>query len=520
MKEEYSVLVVDDEESIRRLLQKELTAPHRRVQTAASAGRALELCRQHSFEVILLDIRLQDGNGLELLPVFLRLLPDAKIIMITGYADVDGAVTAMRNKAYDFVTKPFTLEKLELIVERAFEHTCLERENRSLRLSSGALQHTFIGRSPSIQHVSYLLNKVAPTDVPVLITGDSGTGKAVVAAEIHRASKRAAMPFVVKNCACLQKDLARSELFGHVRGAFTGALDSTEGLMTFANKGTLFLDEVGELPLEVQSQLLRILEDRCYRRVGEKEERSADVRFLFATNRNLAFEAREGNFHEALFHRLNVFQITLPSLRERRDDIAPLVSHFLALLGSDTTRYSIEPGAMRCLMGYHWPGNVRELRNVIERGIILAENGVITERALPRELVEAVVPSVLEDTRSRGEPMALRPAVPPASEDRTDRPSRSAAAHEAPCACSPSSAESPHRLSPPRAGEDSPASSAFALPEPSLRLDDVERGHIAQVLAMHGGNKRQAAKTLGITRKTLYRKLDKLALAYLATRTE
>ena len=488
MKVDYSILVVDDEESIRRLLQKELAAPYRRIQVAATAKDALQLCRQENFEVILLDIRLQDGNGLELLPVFLRLLPDAKIIMITGYADVDAAVTAMRNRAYDFVTKPFALDKLELIVDRAFEYTSLTRENRSLRLSSDSLQHSFIGHSSAIQHISYLLGKAAPTDVPVLITGESGTGKDVVAAEIHRVSKRAAMPFVVKNCACLQKELARSELFGHVRGAFTNALESHEGLVTFANRGTLFLDEVGELPLEVQAQLLRILESKRYRRVGEKEERSIDVRFLFATNRNLSQEVRQGNFHEAFFHRINVFQISLPTLLERRDDIRPLVEHFLAQLAGNNNRYVIAPEAMRCLLHYRWPGNVRELRNVIERGIILAENGVITERALPKELVESVAPQSGAITEGQRPPNAASGTVE--SEQGFGNTSLfpvTSYATETPVTVRSSSSQ-------------------------MLRLDEVERNHITQVLVMHGGNKQQAAKTLGIARKTLYRKLELLEL--------
>lgn len=484
---DYSILVVDDEESIRRLLLKELAAPHRRVKAAASAGEAMQLCRQDSFEVILLDIRLRDGNGLELLPLFLRLLPDAKIIMITGYADVDGAVTAMRYGAYDFVSKPFTLDKLELLVDRAFEHASLKRENRSLRLSSAPRQHALVGHSGAIRQISYLLEKVAPTDIPVLITGESGTGKDVVAAEIHRVGKRASLPFVVKNCAGLQKELARSELFGHVKGAFTNALESSEGLMIFANRGTLFLDEVGELPLEVQAQLLRVLESRRYRRVGEKEERSADVRFIFATNRNLALEVRDGRFHEAFFHRINVFQIILPPLKERRDDIHLLVPYFLARLAGEGSNLSVDHEAMQCLLRYHWPGNVRELRNVIERGIILAENGVITERALPRDLVESVTVSrAVESIGGRGNKGAPAAYLDGEGFSEDLLPENMAS----------------HNGSAPPAGS----------PAGSLRLEDIERNHIARVLAIYGGNKQQAARALGIARKTLYRKIENLGL--------
>jgi len=503
MQAKYSLLVVDDEDSIRRLLQKELAAPHRRIRTTASAAEAMRLCSQDSFEVILLDIRLEDGNGLELLPEFLSLQPDAQIIMITGHADVDGAVTAMRNGAYDFVPKPFTLGKLEIIVDRAFEHISLTRQNRSLRLNSRRTEHSLVGLSGIMRKISVLLDKVAPTNVPVLITGESGTGKDVVAAEIHRASTRSDQPFVVKNCAGLQKELARSELFGHVKGAFTHALESTEGLMTYAHRGTLFLDEVGELPLEVQTLLLRVLENQRYRRIGDKDERKADVRFLFATNRDLVREVQKGTFHDALYHRINVFQIKLPALKERREDIPLLVSHFLARLGGDTARYSISPKAMDCLMRYSWPGNVRELRNVIERGIILSDNNTITENTLPGDLTEAL---------SRAFPAELLPHANGMPHVFT--PLHKAAHMQLSLQNAENSLPYPHSHFPLALPQQTEWESTLAPDEDnvsgnlsSLRLEDMERSHIAQVLAIFAGNKQQAAKALGIARKTLYRKL-------------
>lgn len=516
MQAQYSLLVVDDEDSIRRLLQKELAAPHRRIRAAATAREALRLCGQDSFEVILLDIRLSDGNGLDLLPEFLRLLPDAQIIMITGHADVDGAVTAMRNGAYDFVAKPFTLGKLELIVDRAFRHISLARQNRSLRLSSASAGHSLVGQSRMMRDIAFLLEKVAPTDVPVLITGESGTGKDVIATEIHRASSRSDQPFVVKNCAGLQKELARSELFGHVKGSFTNALESTEGLMTYAHRGTLFLDEVGELPLEVQTQLLRVLENQRYRRVGEKDERNADVRFLFATNRNLAREVQLGGFHEALYHRINVFQITLPTLKERPEDISLLVTHFLAQLGGDNGRYGISPEAMRCLMNYDWPGNVRELRNVIERGIILSDGNIITVDTLPAELAGLAYSASGRYAAAQAPPAPGTATVKAAHSPLTGHNAALVQDEDA----SPVSQAAGFTAVPAGAAPliSAPAAAAQALPPEayfppaSLRLEDMERNHIAQVLAICSGNKKQAAQALGIARKTLYRKLKALGI--------
>ena len=401
----YSMLVVDDEESILKLFKKELSSPLRSVHLAMNGAHAREMVRQQQFDVIVLDIRLPDADGMELLTEFKGRLPDVEVIMITGHGSIDDAVEAMKVGAYDYITKPFHLDEIELVIERAHHRVCLERENRGFKhqQASSRTGQQLVGNSAAIRQVSYLVEKVAPTDVPVLITGDSGAGKDVVAHAVHDLSLRAESQFIVKNCATLQKELARSELFGHTRGSFTGATDDREGLMTFAHKGTLFLDEIGELPLEVQGSLLRVLESRSYRRVGEKEERQTDVRFLFATNRNLAAEVEAGRFHEALFHRINVFNIDLPTLAERKEDIPLLVEHFLARLTAGKPRVGVADRAMQCMMAYQWPGNVRELRNVLERSLILAENGLITDHALPKEIaqgpnvcIEASTPLALE----------------------------------------------------------------------------------------------------------------------------
>ena len=432
----YSVLVVDDEPSIGKLLKKELSSPGRAVQTAETAHQAREMLRRSIYEVVILDLRLPDADGLDLLVEIRQHLPDIEVIIITGHGNIDSAVEAMKLGAYDYITKPFNLEELELIVERAYQRACLRFENRQLKHSQNQDKpQQIVGNSAAIKQIRFLIDKVAPTDVPVLITGESGSGKEVAATTIQSRSKRADKPFVIKNCATLQKELARSELFGYVKGSFTGATENREGLMTYANKGTMFLDEIGELPLEVQASLLRTLENKTYRRVGDKDERTTDIRLIFATNRNLAKEVEAGRFHEALYHRINVFNIELPPLRDRKEDIPLLVDCFLGRIQGGGA-YRVSDRAMGCLINYNWPGNIRELRNVIERGVILSENGVITENALPREL----------SVKAEGE-------------------------------------------------------SDF------LSLEAVEREHIAKVLTCFGNNRTLAAAALGISRKTLYRKI-------------
>ncbi|WP_320171277.1 sigma-54 dependent transcriptional regulator [Maridesulfovibrio sp.] len=392
MPETYRILVVDDEESILKLLGKELSSSERIVHTANCAKTAREMVRKERYEVIVCDIRLPDGDGLELLTEFKDMEPDVEVILITGHGNIDNAVEAIRIGAYDYITKPFRIDRVELVVDRAWQRVCLTRENRSYKHSHqcDTASSQLIGSSAPIKQIRHLINKVAPTNVPVLITGESGAGKDVVAHAIHCASLRSAKPMIVKNCATLQKELSRSELFGHTKGSFTGATENCDGLMTFAHTGTLFLDEIGELPFEVQASLLRVLEAHTFRRVGEKDERTVDIRFLFATNRNLAMEVEEGRFHEALFHRINVFNISLPELKDRREDVPLLIDFFLHKMGLQMGQgeYNVSERAMQCMLSYHWPGNVRELRNVLERSIILAENNVITCSCLPKEIAD------------------------------------------------------------------------------------------------------------------------------------
>ncbi len=440
--EKYTVLAIDDEQPIRRLLQKELTTDRREVLTAASASAARDMLRKHWFDVIIMDLRLPDICDLDLLIEIKDSVPHIEVVMITGHGDIDSAVKAIKLGACDFIRKPFNLDRLELVVEKAHQRVLLSRENTILRHNSGIDQQAvqFIGNSQAVRDIKFLVNKVAPAKIPVLLTGESGVGKDVVARLIHQRSACAAHPMIIKNCASLQKDLARSELFGHMKGSFTGATESSEGLMAYAHDSTLFLDEIGELPMGVQASLLRILETQTYRRVGEKEERKVNIRFVYATNRNLAEEVEKGRFNEAFFHRINAFNIEIPSLSERKEDLPLLVNFFLMRLSPDNTPYRIVDSAMDCILRYNWPGNVRELRNVIERSIILAENNIITERCLPRELV-----SIPEDNLA------------------------------------------------------------------TLSLESVEKNHILKMLQFFDDNRQKTAEALGVSRKTLYRKLEKYA---------
>lgn len=440
------VLVIDDELSIRKLMEKELATPQRRIVTTDSVAGAKKRIAEETFDLIVADIRLPDGDGLDLLSLFRQVLPDVEVILITGYGTVESALKAMKLGAYDYITKPFDLERLEVVLDKAFERVCLKRENR--RLLQGIKDTDaprLVGRSSAMRHITQLIRKVSPHDTSVLIIGESGTGKEVVARNIHALSPRAPRPFIVKNCAELQKDLLRSELFGYVKGAFTGAAETREGLVSLADGGTLFLDEIGEMPLELQGALLRLLETKKFRRVGDQHERRVDVRFLFATHRDLKKEVDAGRFHEALYHRLNVFRIHLPPLRDRLEDIPVLVEHFLGVLSRPGTSYKVPDDTLAYLMAYHWPGNVRELRNVLERCLILSEDKVLLPNSLPQELTQ-------------GSPFGGAP--------------------ESPC----------------------------------LPLHEVERLHIQKALARFAGNKVETARALGISRRTLYRKLKAYGL--------
>ncbi|MEE4354855.1 MAG: sigma-54 dependent transcriptional regulator [Desulfococcaceae bacterium] len=378
------ILMLDNEQSFARFVEKEFLADDSRICFAATVEEAFAIVRKKRFDVMIQNIRLPESNGPALMEKFREILPEAEVILITGQED-RGGISGKRQRAEDYITGSF---------EPGFREGM--RKKRSLPKKKGlpherteSTEDGFIGKSEALARVRYLISRVAPTHVPVLMTGESGTGKSAVSRMIHSKSLRSAQPLITKNCGTLQKELILSELFGYAKGAFTGAAENREGLLALAHKGTLFLDEIGELPLDVQASLLRVLENQSYRRVGDRDERRTDIRFIFATNRNLAEEVRAGRFSEALFHRINVFNIKLPPLKERKEDIPLLIEYFMEKPGMGR-EYRISPKAQECLLSYDWPGNIRELQNVIERGIILGENGLITEQALPFELADSV----------------------------------------------------------------------------------------------------------------------------------
>jgi DNA-binding NtrC family response regulator len=355
---------------------------HRVVQ-AANGQQALAACERRHFDVAIVDMNMPGLSGLELLERLKSANYETEVIMLTGQGTIETAVQAMKLGAVDFLTKPFPLPDLEQRCRLAWERGRLQQENRQLKaiIERSRPKVEIVGTSPAMQDVLRLIERVAPTDKAVLIQGESGTGKEVVARAIQLHSRRTDAPFVTVNCAALPEQLIESELFGHQKGSFTGATSDKPGLFEVADKGTLFIDEIGELPLASQPKLLRVLEDGSLRRVGSHKERRVDVRIIAATNRNLAEAVQNGTFREDLYYRINVMSIQLPPLRDRQSDIGLLIDHFL------DEGCEIEDAARAALLGYSWPGNIRQLINALERAMVLADDGVITLDDLPREIV-------------------------------------------------------------------------------------------------------------------------------------
>jgi DNA-binding NtrC family response regulator len=451
MTEEWgAILVVDDDVEMRELVHDVLSARGHQVTTAGSGQEVLTLLAQEDFAVVLTDLRMKGMEGTELLTEIKRVYPDISVILMTAFGSVETAVEAMKHGASDYLTKPVKSEEIIRVVERAVREAALRREVSRLRkeVHKEYSFHQILGKSKAIQAVFDLIRRVADSPTNVLITGESGTGKELVAKAIHYNSDRREAPFVPVNCAAIPEQLLESELFGHMRGSFTDAKMDKRGLFEEAQKGTVFLDEISELPLMLQAKILRAIQEKEIRRVGATKPISVDVRIIAATNLNLNDEVKAKRFREDLYYRLNVIELKLPPLRERREDIPLLVDAFLKKCGEARGKEmkGVSEPALAMLMDYPWPGNVRELENVIERAVTLS----LGEKIGPDDLPAGV-------QGARGDRRVLDEAA-----------------------------------------------------EKTLPLHEIEKEYIKKILEKMGGNKYQAAHALGIDRKTLYRKLGEI----------
>ncbi len=439
------VLIIDDEEKITRILKEAISKEGYDVETRSGAEEALPLIEKGGVDIILCDLRLGGMDGLELLRRSRKSSPGTDFVMMTAYASATTAVEAMRLGAYEYLIKPFQIDEVTLLLKRISERRELMIENLALREKMSLKgDGRIIGDSPGIRSVLDLIGKVAPTPAPVLITGESGTGKELVAAEIHTLSSRSTKPFIVINCAAVPENLLEAELFGHEKGAFTGAIQKKPGQFRLADGGSLFLDEIGELPLALQAKLLRALDNGEFLPLGSTRPVKVDVRIIAATNRDLEKSSATGGFRQDLFYRLNVFPIRISPLRDRKEDILPISRAFLSGRASSS---EISADVVEMLEAYSWPGNVRELRNVLERAIIL----------------------------SGGKPV-----------------------------------ERGHIMIPGE-GPDAAGDGLSALVG-KKSLEEIEKSLIDIALEKAGGNKSKAAELLGITRRTLYSRMDKYRL--------
>jgi two-component system, NtrC family, response regulator HydG len=447
-----NILVVDDDIGHLTMLQTLITSWGYRVETLMDGEAAVQRVESGPVDLILMDVRMAAMSGIEALKRIKAYNPAIPIIIMTAYSSVSSAVEALKAGAYDYLIKPLDFDALKIGVERAHEHAGLKAENRQLkaRLGKGFQAENLIGKSPAMKSMTDMLAMIAPSDATVLVTGESGTGKELIARSIHNNSPRRDKPLVVVNCAAITETLLESELFGHEKGAFTGADRRRDGRFQQAHGGTLFLDEIGETSAAMQVKLLRAIQEREIQRVGGQETFHVDVRIIAATNRDLESQVRAGAFREDLFYRLNVVALEVPPLRRRREDIPLLAHHFLSQFAEKNrkTIKGFSPQAMDMLIRYEWPGNVRELENAAERAVILMTGEYITEKHLPLSIVQHAV-----------------------------------------------AAQEPSILS------------TLGADEEPRSLDEIEREVILTTLSAVGGNKSEAARRLGITRKTLHNKL-------------
>ena len=384
------VLLVDDEEIMCDVLSALLKAEGYSIDLARNGAQALEMVREKDYGVALLDLMMPEMDGLQVLEELNKLESRPAAIVLTAYGTIEKAIKATRLGAFDFITKPFKNDEILVAIRIALEHRRLSEEN--LRLKKSLQQRysfkSIIGKSAPMQQIFDLITRVAPTRSTVLIQGESGTGKELVAKAIHASSTRSEAPFIAVNCGNIPSDLLESEMFGHVRGAYTGATNSKKGLFEVADGGTLFLDEVATISMEIQAKLLRVIQEREFRRLGGLENLKVDVRIIAATNIDLQNAVRDGTFRDDLYYRLNVIALKIPPLRERAEDISLLAEHFMRRFTDENGRESctMDPGAMKILLDYDWPGNVRELENVIERAVVLTQGKVITTDLFPKTL--------------------------------------------------------------------------------------------------------------------------------------
>ena len=452
MTDDYRIrfLIVDDQQSIRKLCIAIGNTLGFSCAEAESAEAALAVLESESPDIILVDLRMGEMSGIEFLESVKKLLPRTEVAIMTGYGSIETAVQAMKLGAYDYITKPLRVEELKIVLQRMAEKVRLVAENQFLRerVHTEMELHGIVGSSAKIQDVLRMVGRLKDTRTPVLICGESGTGKELVARAMHFRGGFAKRPFVAVDCGSLVPTLIESELFGHEKGAFTGAIKPKEGLFQTASGGTIFLDEIGELPLDMQAKLLRVLQDKEVRPVGSNRSEKVDVRVIAATNRDLEAGYKAGTFRKDLYFRLNVVTVYLPALRERKSDIPTLVQHFLDRYATDQRSIEVTAPAMKLLLQYDWPGNVRELENCIERAVALGSGELIDVEDLP-PAIEAVAPKK-----------------------------------------APTAASNPEAID-------------------STDLEDIERATIQRVFEQVHGDKMLAGKMLGISRATLYRKIKR-----------
>lgn len=452
------LLVVDDQASMREFLEIMLSQEGYEVLVAASGEEAFKMYREERPDLVLTDVKMPGMSGLDLIKEIHALDQAVPVVAITAYSCADDAVLAVREGAYDYLSKPFQVEDLRIVIRNALETRRLRRENLELRRSieGGQGFSEIIGRSQQIVEIFSLISSLASSKAGVLIIGESGTGKELIAKALHYNSDRRERPFVTINCSAIPETLLESEMFGHVRGSFTGAVANKPGIVEAAHTGTLFLDEVGEIPPSVQAKLLRFLQDNEFRRVGDTEGKKVDVRIIAATNKNLEKEMEAGNFREDLYYRLNVIRIRVPPLREREEDIPFLIDHFVKKFARAQNKNisKVSSLANQILCNYQYPGNVRELENIIERCVTLEQSDQLTAQHLPPKLVEAAGPS------GQGEGLDIPP-------DGIDLP---------------------------------------------RTLENTERQLINRALEITGGNRSRAARLLGVSFRSLRYRLVKLGM--------